>query len=405
MLERVGTFWLGRTGRANFLLAEAGLATGYFLLGAGLGPIGALVLLLPFLASALAIAALSFRRGGAPPRSLLRRAGEGACFLLLLVAALLSFFAFSTRMRETAPRVTSAPPSGRFVRAADAEVYLQEAGPATGSPILLVHGTGAWSELWRETMTFLADQGYRAIAIDVPPFGYSEKLVGADTFRRELQARRLAGVLDALDLKKATILAHSVGSRPVVELALAVPDRIRALILVDPALGFAPRRPGEPPRFQQNDPSALQRVVFAVPRLRDALLGATASNPLLTRKVFEGFVSRREAVTDARVAVLRRPLSVERTTRSYGDWFGNLMTSADSSLSSDFGRFRTFTMPVLLIWGDTDSVTPLWQGEDLRGLIPGSTLEIVHGAGHIPHLEDPAAFQRALGPFLRTVLR
>ena len=81
------------------------------------------------------------------------------------------------------------------------------------------------------------------------------------------------------------------------------------------------------------------------------------------------------------------------------------MASADSSLSSDFGRFRTFTMPVLLIWGDTDSVTPLWQGEDLRALIPGSTLEIVRGAGHIPHIEDPAAFQRALGPFLRTVLR
>ena len=62
-------------------------------------------------------------------------------------------------------------------------------------------------------------------------------------------------------------------------------------------------------------------------------------------------------------------------------------------------------MPVLLVWGDTDSVTPLWQGEALRALIPGATLEIVRGAGHIPHLEDPEAFRRALGPFLRTALR
>ena len=397
------------SGRANFLLAEAGLATGYFILGTVLGLIGAVALLLPFLAAALFIAARrdrdQGRRGEARPRSFLRMAWTGASLVVLLCAAVLSFLAFITRMRETAPRATSAPPSGRFVRAGDAEVYLQEAGPATGSPILLIHGTGAWSELWRETMTYLAGEGYRAIAIDVPPFGYSEKLVGADTFRRELQARRLAGVLDALELKKATVLAHSVGSRPAVELALAAPDRIRALILVDPALGFAPQRAGEPPRFEQNDPPALQRAFFAAPPVRDALLGATASNPLLTRRVFEGFVSRREAVTDERVAVLQRPLAVERTTRAYGDWFENLMTSADSSLSSDFSRFRTYTMPVLLIWGDTDTVTPLWQGEDLRALIPGSRLEIVRGAGHIPHLEDPAAFQRALGPFLRTVLR
>ena len=390
---------------SNFLLAEAALAAGYFILGALFGLIGAAVLLLPFLAAVVAVASLTFRRGPARPRSLLRKVGYGASVLVVLFVAVLSFFAFITRMRETAPRAASAPPSGRFVRAGDAEVYLQEAGPATGPPILLIHGTGAWSELWRETMTFLAGQGYRAIAIDVPPFGYSEKLAGVDAFRRERQARRLAGVLDALGVEKATILAHSVGSRPAVELALAAPDRIRALVLVDPALGFAPRRQGEPPRFEQNDPPALQRAFFAARPLRDALLGATASNPLLTRRVFEGFVSRREAVTDERVAVLRRPLSVELTTRSYGDWFENLMTGADSSLSSDFGRFRTFAMPVLLVWGDTDSVTPLWQGEDLHALIPGSTLEIVRGAGHIPHLEDPAAFQRALGPFLRTALR
>lgn len=405
MPEKVRAFSSGRTGLANFLLKEAGLATAYFTLGATFGLIGALALVLPFLLAALSIAVRSFRRGEARPRSLLGRAVHGASLLILLLAAALSFVAFMTRMREMAPRATSAPPSGRFVRAGDAEVYLQEAGPATGSPILLIHGTGAWSELWRETMTFLAGQGYRAIAIDVPPFGYSEKLAGADTFRRELQARRLAGVLDTLGLKKATILAHSVGSRPAVELVLAAPDRIRALILVDAALGFAPQRAGEPPRFQQNAPPLLQRVLFAAPPVRDALLGATASNPLLTRKVFEGLVSRREAVTDARVAVLRRPLSVEGTTRAYADWLENLMTGADSSLSSDFGRFRTFTMPVLLVWGDTDTVTPLWQGEELHALIPGSTLEIVHGAGHIPHLEDPAAFQRAVGPFLRTVLR
>jgi pimeloyl-ACP methyl ester carboxylesterase len=325
--------------------------------------------------------------------------------LLLALVGALAFCSFTTRLRETAPRAASAPSSGRFVRAADVQVFLQEAGPADGPPLLLLHGTGAWGELWRETMTFLAGQGYRAIAIDIPPFGYSEKALGADTYRTDRQAQRLAGVLDALGLKEATIIAHSVGSRPAVELALVAPERVRALVLIDPALGFAPRRPGEPARFQQNDPPALQRTFFAVRPLRDALLGATATNPTMTRTLFEGFVSKREAVTAQRVVVLRQPLCVEGTTRSYGDWFENLMESADSSRSSDFANFGTLRMPVLLVWGDADTITPLWQGEELRRLIPGSTLSPIEGAGHIPHLESPAAVQKALGEFLGTTLR
>src|SRR6478672_9507516 len=54
--------------------------------------------------------------------------------------------------------------SGRYVHAGDAEMFLQEEGPPKDRPFLLVHGTGAWSEIWRGTMHSLGAAGYRAIA-------------------------------------------------------------------------------------------------------------------------------------------------------------------------------------------------------------------------------------------------
>lgn len=324
---------------------------------------------------------------------------------MLVLVSLLAVFSWSGHLREAEDRTALAPASGQFVRAHDVDVFVQEAGPADGPPVLLVHGTGAWSEIWRETMTFLAGKGCRAIAVDVPPFGFSEKPEGPDAYRRELQARRLLGVLDALDIRTVTVVAHSVGARPAIEAAILAPERHRNLVLVDPALGFAPRQAGEPARFVQNDAPMLMRAVFEALPIRNALLAGFGTNPLLTRQTFESFVSDPAAVTDHRVTMLRQPLSARGITRSYGDWFHYLMISHDSSRAADFAEFTKLPMPVLLIWGRVDDVTPLWQGEELQKLIPGSHLEVIDGTGHIPYLEDTDRFHAALWKFLEGKIR
>jgi pimeloyl-ACP methyl ester carboxylesterase len=60
-------------------------------------------------------------------------------------------------------------------------------------------------------------------------------------------------------------------------------------------------------------------------------------------------------------------------------------------------------MPTLIIWGDKDSVTPLWQGEKLNKIIPNSSLSVLKGLGHIPQIEDPVQFNNSLIPFLERV--
>ncbi len=53
-------------------------------------------------------------------------------------------------------------------------------------------------------------------------------------------------------------------------------------------------------------------------------------------------------------------------------------------------------MPVHIIWGSLDSVTPLWQGEQLKKLIPNSELAVIDNAGHIPFLENVQQFNAIL---------
>jgi pimeloyl-ACP methyl ester carboxylesterase len=132
----------------------------------------------------------------------------------------------------------------------------------------------------------------------VPPFGFSEKITDG-TFSRQAQAQRIINVLDALQLKQVILVGHSVGARPTVEVALLRSDRISALVLVDAALGF-----GGDGQFEQNHPTVLVRAFFAVRPLRNDVLSATATNPLMTKKLLSNFVANPEILTPPLLSVL-----------------------------------------------------------------------------------------------------
>ena len=65
-------------------------------------------------------------------------------------------------------------------------------------------------------------------------------------------------------------------------------------------------------------------------------------------------------------------------------------------MSADRQSYQKLKLPVALIWGDQDTVTPLDQARDLQTLLPQATLTLLPGLGHIPQIEDPAAFSDAL---------
>ena len=305
-------------------------------------------------------------------------------------SALLGAFRYQSSRRETRTRVEAAPATGRFVRAADVDVFIQELGPRDAPVVLFVHGMGAWSELWRATLAATAAAGFRAVALDLPPFGYSER-PARPAYSRQDQARRILGVIDALGVRQVTLVGHSFGGGPTMEAVLLAPGRVNALILADAAIGLdSPAGSG-----------GMTASVLGVRALRNAIVATTVTNPLMTRRLLSRFVEKQDAITEARLAVLQAPLAVQGATSAFGDWLIEFVTSQEAPLSKRPDAYRALTVPALVIWGDKDTTTPLPQGRRIAQLISGSELAVMAGVGHMPQIEDVEQFNRLLVTFLR----
>jgi pimeloyl-ACP methyl ester carboxylesterase len=302
-------------------------------------------------------------------------------------------------LRETAIRQTLAPLSGRFVRAHDIELYVQEAGPAGGHVVVLVHGTGAWSEIWRETMQSLADHGYRAVAVDMPPFGFSER-PAANDYTTATQGRRLADLLTRFD-RAVTVVGHSFGARATIESVMVAPGRVRALVLVDAALGLHAADGSALP--DADDPPGAISTVLAIGLVRRPLVAALLTNPMMTRLLLQQLISRTEAATPARVEMLQRPLALAGSTTALGAWLQWFVHPDRPPRSGRIASYRTLRIPTVVIWGATDSVTPLAQGRAIASLFGAGRLRVLENTGHIPAIESPAEFNGALLEFLTSL--
>jgi pimeloyl-ACP methyl ester carboxylesterase len=309
--------------------------------------------------------------------------------IAIIIIAVLSYYSYHSLQREIANPKDIAPESGSFASLKDIDIFYQDEGPADSIPVVLFHGTGSWSEIWRNTIDQLVQNGFRVIALDIPPFGFSGKPLGTEHYTTENQAARINELLDELHISKAIFVGHSVGSRATLEALLMRPERVEKLVLADAALGF------------DNNPGFLKNCFFGFKTLRNAVSRSSGTNPSVTRTFFEAFVYRDEAISDNHIAMLQKPFAAKNLSVAYADWFEYLENSSPHrSLVSDFENLKTIKVPVLLIWGDKDDVTPLWQAYALIDIIPESTLQIIENTGHIPYIENPEEFNKVLLNFL-----
>ncbi len=302
--------------------------------------------------------------------------------LLALLVLLLIGFRIAAGFRETEAAL---PATSRMVATPLGGVAVQLAGPAEGPPVLLVHGTAGWSGFWRNVSMHLAARGWRVIAVDLPPFGYSEHDRAA-RYDRASQAARLAAVLERAAGRPAVVVGHSFGSGAAVELALRAPGRVARLVLVDAALGTIDPVPVD--RGQT-------RGLLGQSWIAQPLTSASMTNPMLTGALLRSMLARKEAAAPW-VATIRQPMRRAGTTAAYAAWLPELFVEDDASLSRRGAALRRIAMPVHLIWGEADTVTPIAQGEALARLTRAQSFARLPGVGHIPHIEDEAGFLAAL---------
>jgi pimeloyl-ACP methyl ester carboxylesterase len=312
--------------------------------------------------------------------NIVRWSAKTLLVVLLLAVATVVAFRLTAMVRETGTRSELAPPSGHLVQTASGAVFIQEKGPANGIPVVLFHGTAAWSELWRRTIDALAAAGYRVIALDLPPFGFSDR---PGNYTRQDQAMRVNDVLTQIRSAPAIIVGHSFGAGAATELVMRYPERARALVLVDGALGLT--------AVPSDTPSLLQ------PKwVREILVSLTITNPLATRTLLELLIEKKQRALPEYVEILQRPMKQRNSTADIADWLYYFLGADRNAASADRNAYARVKLPVAMLWGDKDTITPMTQAHDLQTLLPQATLTLLPGLGHIPQIEDPDLFNKAL---------
>jgi pimeloyl-ACP methyl ester carboxylesterase len=196
----------------------------------------------------------------------LRLFGRVVGWLLLLTLVVLAGLRLAAWWREGP---VTPPPGMTMVSTAMGQVAVQLSGPEDGRRIALVHGSAAWSGFWRDVATDLSAKGWRVIAIDTPPFGYSAR-DPLGRYDRVSQARRLGDVLRNSG-GPAVVLGHSFGAGAATELALTEPTLVERLVLVDAAMGTIDPPSGAGPG------TASELLAFAP--LGQAVTAAAITNP------------------------------------------------------------------------------------------------------------------------------
>lgn len=271
----------------------------------------------------------------------------------------------------------------RRVQTVRGSVSVSEAG--TGSPVLLLHGLGATKVSLLPTLAALAPS-YRAIAVDLPGFGDSDKPIAA-RYDAAFFAAWMTALLDALEVERADVVGNSMGGRVALELGLSAPDRVRGLVLLAPSLAWLRSRPWAP----------LLRLV--APQL-----GLFQPAP---RSVVEGIVRRvipgsSTAWTAAGIDEFLRSYLTPRGRAAFYAAARNIYLEEPSGPNGFWTRLPSLTAPSLFVWGQRDPVVPISFARHVREALPRSQ-HVELRCGHVPQLERPKETHAAVLRFLNTI--
>ena len=254
-----------------------------------------------------------------------------------------------------------------------AGLFVRDAAPDGGQPVLLLHGLGADGSSWGYQLPSLTAAGFRPLAVDVPGFGQS--VCAHSPWTVPGASAQVADWYAAQGLGSAAVVGISMGGAVALQLALDHPALCGRLVLVNTFACLRPKRWYEA-RY------LLGRFVRA--RLR----GVAAQAGMVAQRIFP-YPEQAELRAMLIDQILRtNPLVYRQAMRSLG------MYDARK-------RLHTLQCPTLVISGDQDTTVPLENQADLAAGIPGAQHIFIPNAGHAVIADQPEAFNRTLLSFLQ----
>lgn len=252
-----------------------------------------------------------------------------------------------------------------------------------GVPVILLHGFGTCTFLWRYVAPLIAEAGHTAYAIDLFGHGESDRTPDAD-FGIAAQAEYLDAAMTALRIARGTVVGNDLGGDVALRLAATRPERVDRLVLVN-----TPAFDELPPRDIVTMQRSTAKFAFRVTR---GVLGAA---PLL-QTVLEGSVAKPEHMPMRLVARYLAPFAGQ-------DGVNHLLSlaaavRADDVNDLDLGAVRA---PTLIVRGDADQWVDRDVAERFAAELPNARLTRIPGVGRLIPEENPQWLSEQLFAFFK----
>ncbi|MFH8633982.1 alpha/beta fold hydrolase [Streptomyces lydicus] len=252
----------------------------------------------------------------------------------------------------------------------------------TGNPhgpvVVLAHGFGCDQNMWRLTVPALAED-YRVVLFDYVGSGRSDLTAFSAERYASLDgyARDVVEVCEALDLRDAVFVGHSVSAMTGVLAARQAPERIGALVMVAPSPRYIDDE-GYRGGFDEQD--------------IDELLASLESNYLGWSSVMAPVIMGNP----------ERPELAEELTNSFCATDPEMarIFARTTFLSDSRDDLKSVVVPTLVLECTEDAIAPREVGAFVHRSVPGSTLVTLDATGHCPQLSAPEATNEAITAFL-----
>lgn len=261
-----------------------------------------------------------------------------------------------------------------------------------GPVIVFVHGLSSYMGFWERQLPVFQAQGFRVLALDLPGFGASDRPDAPYT--PPWYADLIDAWLGQLDIQRATLVGHSMGGQISLFLALDHPERVGRLVLTSPA-GLERFSPGEGRWLKQ---------YWNEKRATEADEDAIRANFHMNFNVWDEGVER---------------LMAERVRAAGSESFRGTSVAVARCVAGMidhpvYSRLGQVAVPTLILIGDDDRLipNPIFHGGTPRSVgeigveqIPGASLEVLRGAGHMAQHDRPEAWNGLVLDWLRQAAR
>ncbi len=270
---------------------------------------------------------------------------------------------------------------GSFIQLPGGITHYEAGGNESSELVVLAHGFSVPYFIYDPTFEFLSRSGFRVIRYDLFGRGYSDRPQAK--YDIDFFVDQLADLLDALRITSpVSLVGLSMGGPIASTFTVRHPERIRSLVLIDPAGA---------------KPIAMSPLLRAakLPKVAETILRLVGSD-FMVKSIADDFFD------PALVAHFQERYRVQMQYKGF--MRAILATIRNGMLDSFLDVYRQLGAMggrVLLLWGRNDYTVPFEHSALIRAAIPNVEFHAIEGCGHLPHYEKPELVNPILLEFLR----